>query len=144
MQKKSFPLVALILTIAAIYSDAGTIFYQAVPAVESDANSGISTDNQYTSAVDGGNTRGTDRIINGITLYAMAANGPSSTADNCTLNALSGSLSNAGGSSASIKADGVAKEALSDMTFNAGAGDNSQQEIVLDPESLESGVTYDL
>jgi hypothetical protein len=73
---------------------------------------GISNDNQYTSAVDGGNTRGTDRVINGITLYALVANGQSSTADNCTLNALAGSLSNAGGASGSIQADGVLKEVL--------------------------------
>ena len=30
------------------------------------------------------------------------------------------------------------------MTFNNGVDDNSQQEIVLDPESLEPGATYDL
>src|SRR6202011_4816123 len=49
-----------------------------------------------------------------------------------------------GGSSASIQADGVLREVLSDMTFNNGANDNSQQEIVLDPASLEAGTTYDL
>jgi hypothetical protein len=144
MKQNSSLLVGLVLAIGAFHSHAGTLFYQAIPASQSDANSGISTDYGYTSAVDGGNTRGTDRVINGITLYAMAANGQSSTADNCTLNALSGSLSNGGGTSASVQADGNCKEVLSDMTFNNGAGDNSQQEIVLDPDSLESGTTYDL
>jgi hypothetical protein len=144
MTNNSSLLVALILTTGTFQAGAGTIFYQAIPAGQSDANCGISSNNQYTSAVDGGNTRGTDRVINGITLYAMVANGQSSTADNCTLNALSGNLSNAAGASASIKADGICKEVLSDMTFNNGAGDNSQQEIVLDPDSLESGTTYDL
>ncbi len=125
-------------------TQAGTVFYQAIPAVQSDPGSGISTDNGYTSAVDGGNTRGTDRVINGITLYALVIDGQTATADNCTLNALAGTLSNAGGSSASIQAAGIFREVLSDMTFNNGATDNSQQEIVLDPESLEAGVTYDL
>jgi hypothetical protein len=144
MKKNLSLLAALILPIGIFHVHAGTIFYQAIPAPQSDANCGISADNHYTSAVDGGNTKGTDRVINGITLHAMAANGQSSTADNCALNALSGSLSNAGGTSASIKAGGVCKEILSDMTFNNGASDNSQQEIVLDPASLESGTTYDL
>jgi hypothetical protein len=57
---------------------------------------------------------------------------------------LSGTLANGGGATKSIQADGVSREVLSDMTFNNGAGDNSQQEIVLDPASLEAGVTYDL
>ena len=134
----------LVLTAGVVTGKAGTIFYQAIPATQSDDNSGISTDNQYTSAIDGGNTRGTDRVINGITLYALNANGESATADNCTVNALAGNLSNAGGQSSSIQADGVFKEVASDMTFNNGASDDSQQEIVLDPESLEAGTTYDL
>ena len=99
---------------------------------------------QYTSAVDGGNTRGTDRVVNGITLHALTGSGQSSTADNCTLNTLSGTLNNAGGSPANIQADGALAEVQADMTFNAGAGDNSQQEIVLDPASLTPGTTYDL
>src|ERR1035437_5890836 len=123
---------------------AGTIVYQAIPAVQSDANSGISTDNQYTSAVDGGNKLGTNRVINGITLFALVGNADSSAADNSTLNALAGSLSNAGGTSGSVQADGIFKDVLSDMTFNNGATDGSQQEIVLDTDSLEAGGTYDL
>ncbi|MEP7015095.1 MAG: DUF6600 domain-containing protein [Verrucomicrobiota bacterium] len=136
--------ISLAFALSVASSNAGTIFYQAIPAVQSDANCGISTDNQYTSAVDGGNTRGPNRVINGITLSALAANGQSAAADNCTVNALAGSLSNAGGASPSIQADGTFKETLSDMTFNNGATDNSQQEIVLDPESLEAEATYDL
>ena len=115
----------LLLCSSGFLAHAGTIFYVPIPSNNSDASCGISSDNQYTSAVDGGNTRGTDRVINGITLYSLAANGDSGTADNCTLNALSGVLSNAGGASASIKADGIFKEVLSDMNFNSGAGDNS-------------------
>jgi Family of unknown function (DUF6600) len=122
---------------------AGTIFYQAIPGTQSDANCGISNANQYTSAVDGGN-RGTDRVINGITLYSLVGTEQSATADNCTINALTGSLSNAGGSSGSVQADGIFREVLSDMTFNNEASDGSEQEIVLDPESLEAGATYDL
>src|SRR2546428_14035854 len=111
MKKHCLILVALtVLLPSAFRARAGTIFYQAIPATQSDANSGISTDNGYTSAVDGGNTRGTDRVINGITLYALAGNGETSTADNCTLNALSGSLANGGGTTKSIQVDGTFKE----------------------------------
>ena len=145
--KKHWPLFLIasaVFTLVAAPTRAGTIFYSAIPAAQSDANSGISSDNQYTTAIDGGNTRGTDRVINGITLSALSASGQSATADNGTLNALAGNLSNAGGASASIQADGVLKDVLSDMIFNNGATDNSQQEIVLDPSSLQSGTTYDL
>src|SRR6266576_6151553 len=103
-------LVLATSVISASHMYAGTIFYSGIPATDSDANSGISTTNQYTSAVDGGNTRGPDRVINGITLYALAANGESATADNCTVNALAGNLSNAGGGSPSIQADGSFKD----------------------------------
>src|ERR1700737_3283691 len=129
--KKRWPVfVALMLGCgSAIELNAGTLFYAPIPATQSDANSGISSENGYTSAVDGGNTRGTDRVVSGITLYALAGSGPSSTADNCTLNALSGTLANGGGKTASIQADGTLGEVLSDMTFNNGATDNSQQEI---------------
>src|SRR5947208_3551416 len=118
--KKHGPLLVtfLILTVGAFHANAGAIFYVPIPATQSDANSGISTDNGYTSAVDGGNTRGTDRVINGITLYALAGNGETSTADNCTLNALSGSLANGGGTTKSTQVDGTFKEVASDMTFN--------------------------
>jgi len=133
----------LVLTASVLTARAGTVSYVPIPDTQSDASSGISSDNQYTSAVDGGAARETGRIINGITLYPLAADGQTASADNCTLNALSGSFSNGGGGR-NIQADGVIKEALSDVTFNNGASDNSQQEIVLDPESLESGTTYDL
>jgi hypothetical protein len=144
--KKHWPQFAafLIFTLGALRAGAGTIFYVPISPTQSDANSGISPDNGYTSAVDGGNTHGTDRVINGITLYALSGNGQTSTADNCTLNALSGSLTNGGGTTESIQLDGTFREVASDMTFNNGAGDNSQQEIVLAPESLEAGTTYDL
>ncbi|MEP6811086.1 MAG: DUF6600 domain-containing protein, partial [Chthoniobacterales bacterium] len=123
---------------------AGTISYVAIPGSASDANSGISSDNAYTSAVDAGHAGGTDRVINGITLFSLAANGQTGAADNCTLNVAAGSLSNGNRSAASVPADGVLAETLSDLTSNDGAGDNSQQEIVLDPASLTAGATYDL
>ena len=144
--KTTTPLVLVLSLLALAAPDlmAGTIFYQAIPAVQSDLNSGISSNIQYTTAIDGGNRGGSNRVINGITLYALSGTGQSSTADNCTVNGLVGSLSNASGTSGSIRADGILKDILSDMTFNNGASDGSQQEIVLDPESLEAGVTYDL
>jgi len=137
-------LVVATSAISASHIYAGTIFYSGIPATDSEANSESRTTNQYTSAVDGGNTGGPDREINGITLYALSANGQTSTADNCTVTALAGTLANGGGSTASIQADGTLKDILASMTFNNDAGDNSQQEIVLDPSSLEPGATYDL
>src|SRR5215471_2839894 len=136
-------LLVAIAAFAASYTYAGTLLYNAIPSTDSDANSGISTDNQYTSAVDGGNSLGTDRVVNGITLYALSANGQTSTADSCTVTALAGTLTNAG-AAVGIQADGSLKEVLASMTFNNDAGDNSEQEIVLDPSSLEAGTTYDL
>ena len=48
------------------------------------------------------------------------------------------------GAADSIKADGTLSEVVSDMTFNNEANDGSEQDIVLDPESLTPGTTYDL
>ena len=123
---------------------AGTVFYAAIPATDSDAGSGISTSNVYTSAVSGGNTSGTNMVVNGVTLYALAASGSSSSANNVFLNATTGALTNAGGTASSIQADGALAQALSSMTFNQDAQDGSQQEIALDPASLTAGKTYDL
>src|SRR5262249_19377368 len=57
--------IAVLLASAtyALHAYAGTISYGAIPASDSDANSGISTTTQYTSAVDGGNAGGTDRVV---------------------------------------------------------------------------------
>ncbi|MEY2538063.1 MAG: hypothetical protein QOG67_1803 [Verrucomicrobiota bacterium] len=145
--KKSCPLFAVILTLmfGAIRTHAGTISYVAIPNGQSEANCGISNTHGYTSAVDAGNTRGTDRVINGITLYALTGSGQNTaTADNCTVNALSGTLADGGLTKTSIQADGNVREVMSDMSFNNAGGDNSQIEVVLDPESLEQGSTYDL
>jgi len=63
--------------IGAISLQAGTLFYVPIPASESDSSSGISSHNTYTTAVDGGNGGGIDRVINGITLYALTGEGQS-------------------------------------------------------------------
>lgn len=144
MKKAWSKLAAIFTLVGAFHAQGGTISYQAIPATQSDANCGITEENnEYTTAVDGGNTRGTARVINGIPLDALSGNGQTTSADHCTLNALSGSLAN-GSVTKGIRADGIFKEVLSDMTVNNGAGDNSQQEIALDPSSLEKGTTYDL
>src|SRR6185295_14232843 len=44
----------------------------------------------------------------------------------------------------SIQADGAMSDVLAGMIFNDGAGDDSEQYIVLDPASLAPGKTYDL
>ncbi len=79
------------------HASAGTVFYTAIPATDSDANSGISTNNVYTSAVSGGNTSGTNVVVNGVTLNALSASGSSSSANNVFLNATTGTLTNAAG-----------------------------------------------
>ena len=135
----------LISSSSAFLARAGTLTYVAIPATQSDANCGITSDHGYTTAIDGGNTRGTDRTLNGITLYSLSGAGQNTaTADNCTFNALAGTLTDAGLTSKSIGADGTFREVMSDIVFNNAGGDNSQVEIVLDPESLEEGSTYDL
>jgi len=132
-------------SICAINAYAGTISYVGIPSTQSDSNCGISRDHGYTTAVDGGNSRETDRVINGITLYPLSGAGQNTaTGDNCTLNALSGTLTDGGLTSKNIAADGTMRDVLSDMVFNNAGGDNSQIEIVLDPESLDEGATYDL
>src|SRR3954466_10456543 len=134
-----------VLTLLPFRSDGGSISYVAIPANQSDTNCGISRNHGYTTAIDGGNSRGTDRLLNGITLYALGGAGQNSaTADNCTLNALSGTLTDAGLTSKNVQAEGAMRDVMSDMVFNNAGGDNSQVEIVLDPESLEQGSTYDL
>ena len=72
MKKFLYPSLSLLAVImgGAFSLQAGVLFYVPIPASESDPNSGISEENTYTTAVDGGNARGTDRVINGITLYA--------------------------------------------------------------------------
>jgi hypothetical protein len=147
LMKRLWPLLGVVFVSAlgVFISQAGTISYLAIPSTQSDSNCGISRDHGYTTAVDGGNTRRTDRVINGITLYALSGAGQNTaTADNCTVNALSGSLTDAGLTSKNIAADGTLREVMSDMVFNNAGGDNSQIEVVLDPESLEEGSTYDL
>src|SRR3982750_3386023 len=133
--KQPWPLlIAIILSVAVGELRAGTITYVGIPSIQSDTNAGISRNRGYTTAVDGGNTRGTDRLLNGITLYALSGAGQNSaSADNCTLNALSGTLTDGGLTSKNIQAEGTTRDVLSDMVFNNAGGDNSQVEIVLDP-----------
>src|SRR4051795_11919941 len=107
--KRSWPLLLAVFVcgFGASNSRGGTISYVAIPSNHSDANCGISRNHGYTTAVDGGNTRGTDRLLNGITLYALSGAGQNSaTADNCTLNALSGTLTDGGLTSKNIQAEG--------------------------------------
>ena len=136
--KRLWPLfIAFALTTPVGILLAGTVSYVAVPSAQSDANSGIARRNGYTTAVDGGNTRGADRLVNGITVYSLSGAGKTSAmADTCTVNALSGTLTDAGLTSKNVAADGSIHDVLSDMLFNNAGGDNSQLEVVLDPESM--------
>lgn len=121
---------------------AGELTYVPIPAAQSDASSGISPENQYTTALDAGSAA--NRVINGVTLNASPGEGQTIMANNAAITALSGSLMITGGQADNILADGTLREVLSDVIYNNGAGDNSQQEIVLDPQSLIAGTTYDL
>ena len=135
---------ALLILVGTLNAAAGTLSYVAVAPVQSDMNCGIDNRNQYTTAVDGGNASGNNRVINGVTLYALAGSGQSASADNCTVNVLTGTLANSQRVDSAPQADGTFAEILSGMTSNDGASDNSQQEIVLDPASLTPGTAYDL
>src|SRR5206468_12187622 len=104
---RSWPLcIAIFLgNFAAVSSWAGTITYAGIPSTQTDPNSGITRDHGYTSAIDGGNNRGADRIVNGITLFALTGAGQNTaTGDNCTVNALSGTLTDGGLTSKNIAA----------------------------------------
>jgi hypothetical protein len=145
MKKLFYRSLALLAPIVGASSlQAGLLFYVPIPASESDPNSGISEENTYTTAIDGGNAQGTDRVINGITLYALTGEGQSASANNCSLTVQEGTVSNGGGAAESIKADGSVAQVVSDMIFNNEASDSSEQDLVLDPESLTSDTTYDL
>src|SRR5689334_7686777 len=135
---------ALFIFSGILNAAAGTLSYVAVPPVQSDANCGIDNRSQYTTAIDGSNASGNNRVINGVTLYPLAGSGQSASADNCTINVLSGTLAKSPRANGVPPADGTFGEILSGMTSNDGATDNSQQEIVLDPASLTPGTTYDL
>ena len=135
---------ALLAAILSTHSYGGTISYVAIPPSGSDAQSGISADSVYTSAVDGGNSTGAGRVVNGVTLQPLSGTGTSVTVNGITLNALTGSLANNGTTASTVKVDGALADVLSDTTYNPGAEDNSSQEIVIDPATLTQGQTYDL
>src|SRR5207248_94346 len=129
------PIIAFLsMLVVSFQANAGTVFYVAIPAADSDANSGINTKNVYTSAVDGGNTKGTDRVVNGVTLAALIGATNTCTANNMTLSVATGALINGGGKSETIQADGVLLDVFSSMTFNDGAENGSEQYVVLDTD----------
>ena len=67
-------LCGLMLTLAAavpFHSEAGTLFYVPIPASGSDAQAGIAPTNGYSSAIDAGNTKGTERTVNGVHFSAL-------------------------------------------------------------------------
>ena len=123
---------------------AGTLFYVPVPAAGSDAQSGLDSTKVYTNAVAAGNRKEAGRNVNGVPLTALPASGNSNAANGVTISAATGTLANGGGKSDSIKADGAMSDLLAGMIFNDGAGDNSEQYVVLDPAKLAPGKTYDL
>lgn len=134
--------IALLLLGGSLPLDAGTISYGAIPGAASDPGSGISSQNTYTNAIDGGND-GADRVVNGVALHPLAAEGQTATADHCTVNSLTGRLTS-NRPAENPAADGIMAEVLGDTTMNLEAGDDSQQEVILDPAGLQAGVTYDL
>jgi hypothetical protein len=142
MKKHLVRFAAFVLMSGGFCAHAGELSYVPIPASQSDANSGISNANQYTTALDAGSEA--NRALNGVTLYGSPGSGPNIVASNCSVTASSGSLITTGGAIESIQADGTLREVLSDVIYNSGAEDNSRQEIVLNPASLTPGATYDL
>ena len=137
----------MLLTMAAAFPfhcEAGTLFYVPIPATGSDAQAGIAPANSYSSAIDAGNMKGTERTVNGVLFGALTGTGNTRTANGVTLSAATGTLTNGGGKSESIQADGAMADLLAGMIFNDRATDNSEQYAVLDPATLTAGKTYDL
>ena len=126
------------------HADAGTLFYVPIPAAGSDAQSGFDSAKVYTNAVSAGNTKAGGRTVNGVPLGALSGSGNTATANGVTVSAATGTLTNGGGKSDSIQADGTMAGLFSSMIFNDGAADNSEQYVVLDPATLAAGKTYDL
>ena len=142
MKKHFVRFAALLLMFGGFCAYAGELSYIPIPASQSDASSGVSNTNQYTTALDAGSEA--NRLVNGVTLYASPGSGQNIIANNCSVTASSGSLITTGGATENIQADGMLREVLSDVIYNSDAADNSQQEIVLNPASLTPGATYDL
>ncbi len=142
MQKLSL-LAAAFAAALTFQARAGSLTYVAIPPTGSDAASGLNPGNNYTSAVDGGNTSGADRVVNGVTLSALVGSGASASASNVTFTATTGSLANAGGGS-NIGADGALLDVLGAAAFVHGADPDSGPTITLAPASLTQGTTYDL
>jgi len=128
----------------ALNARAGSLSYTAIPATDSDAKSGISTDRTFTSAVAAGNATGNDHIVGGVTLFALPAAGDSATANDITVDATTGTLENGTNPSENIRADGGLREVLSKMISNTGASDGSKEEIEIDKGGLTSGKNYTL
>ena len=140
-------LCGIMLALAAAFpfqAGAGTLFYVPIPAAGSDTQSGIAPTNGYSGAVHAGNAKGAGRTVSGVSFGALTGTGNTRTANGVTLSAATGSLMNGGGKAESIQADGATADLFSGMIFNDGAGDNSEQYVVLDPATLTAGKTYDL
>ncbi len=140
-------LCGILLATAATFpfhAEAGTLFYVPIPAKDSDAHAGFAEGNDYTSAIDAGNPRGTERSVKGVRFGTLAGSGNTRSANGVTLSAATGTLTNGGGKAESIQADGAVADLLAGMIFNDGAGDHSEQYAVLDPATLTAGKTYDL
>src|SRR5207302_5494168 len=118
LMNRFWPLFTILVTRFGVAGWAGTITYVGIPSIQSDGNCGISRSHGYTTAVDGGNTRGTDRMLNGITLFSLTGTQQNTAAaDNCIMTALSGTLTDAGLTSKNIAADGTVRDFLSDMVL---------------------------
>ena len=123
-------------------ASAGTLFYVPIPATDSDAQSGLDASRGYTNSVAAGTNK--ERTVNGVAFAPLSGAENVATVNGVTLSAATGTLANGGGKADSIKADGSVARLLSGMIFNDGAGDNSEQYVVLDPATLTAGKTYDL
>ncbi len=121
---------------------AGTLFYVPIPAVGSDAQSGLDASKGYTNAVAAGTAK--ERSVNGVPFAPLSGAENVATVNGVTLSAATGTLANGGGKADSIRADGAMARLFSGMIFNDGAADNSEQYVVVDPATLTAGKTYDL
>ncbi len=135
--KKIAPII-LTLAAAALVPKAASAGQLTYVPITGDSDCGIDGNSVYTNAA----KPGADQEIGGIKLSSLHVDGWSASGSGVIVKALTGTLKET--TIAKPEVAGQIADALSSGVANDGAEDGSQQEIALDPQSLETGKTYDL
>ena len=136
--------VLAVVLVLALQAGAGTLSYTGIPARHSDTQSGISSDQKFTSAITAGNTMGNDLAVSGVKLVALSWPGNCVTANGITVDGSSGTLVSADNPANNVLADGNLRRVFSHLISATGAADGSREEIVVEPARLKTGNQYSL